>query len=86
MFRVPSTASHAAVSVEPLAINTQNWASLSIRSFFDNKFNTSHQSGVLQRPIELANGLRDNTAGQKETKVGDLAKNSASRGKRGIGT
>jgi len=34
-----------AVSVDPFAINTQNWACLSINSFFDDIHNTSHQSG-----------------------------------------
>jgi len=44
----------AAVSVEPRAIRTQNSACLSISSFFDHTCNTSPQTGVLRRPIELA--------------------------------
>ena len=40
------TASLAPVNVEPPAINTQNRACLSIRSFFNDIHNTFHQNGV----------------------------------------
>src|ERR1035437_6804960 len=40
------TVSLAPVNVEPPAINTQNRACLSIRSFFNDIHNTSHQNGV----------------------------------------
>jgi hypothetical protein len=46
-------ASQAADSVEPWAINTQNFACLSISPFFDDMHNTSHQHCVAAT-IELA--------------------------------
>jgi hypothetical protein len=57
--RSTPTASHAAINVQPWAINTQNWAFLVDPFLLRQHAQHLTIKGVLQRPIELANPLRD---------------------------